>query len=162
MMKKFRKNNLREEYAMDVFTDKDSVVMTHNMNEINENGFIFEKNSFTVAQAGCAIALCRKYSWGDFATPVITVDTLFGKLSAKSQEFIVYHEIGHFVNGDLDGYMERNDDAEMAADEYAVSKCGKENAIKALEETLNLLKELDPHYRGEYEFIHRIEKIKAM
>ena len=160
MMNLFRKNNnnLREEYAMDIFNDKDSIVMTHSMNEINENGFIFEKNSFVVAQYNCAIALSRSYSWDNFSAPVITVDYLFTKLSAEAQKFIIAHEIGHFINGYVPG---REEEDEMAADAYAVDKCGKEVAIAALEETLSLLKQVSPNYNG-LEFTHRIEKIKAM
>ena len=58
-----------------------------------------------------------------------------GDLTHDELVFVVFHEVGHFVNGDLD--REENDtrlnlNKEIAADLYSSTVVGKETAVSAL------------------------------
>lgn len=81
----------------------------------------------------------------------IVVDDLFYKLSNVSQEFIIYHEIGHVVHNHMDGldekdYMSKRRNTtkyasmEIEADNYAAKHVGYRNAYHALVEMYELIR----------------------
>lgn len=79
---------------------------------------------------------------------IIINDNSYNKFSEGAKRFFLYHEIGHIKNGDLDKIgIDFNrgvkrllrltvEPMELKADEYAVSKVGKDVAISALEEVI--------------------------
>lgn len=79
---------------------------------------------------------------------IIINDNSYEKFSEGAKKFFLYHEIGHIKNGDLDKigidfYRTAKrllrvtvEPIELKADEYAVSKVGKDIAISALEEVI--------------------------
>lgn len=76
-----------------------------------------------------------------FGTPLIIVDDFFGMMPKSVQRFIVMHEVGHYVNGDLhevDSKEKAKEEKkgksiyEIKADRFAASKIGSEEALNAL------------------------------
>ena len=156
---------LNKKYFENIMKDKKEVRSLYFKNEVNEKGYIIEKNNFTVVQSGGVCAICRKIDFGLFGTyPIITTDIFFDMLSDNGKSFVLLHEIGHFSLGHLNNTMDnkRNEELEFDADRYAVDHIGKVNTILALQELLSLIKKASPFYKGEEEFIKRIEKIKAL
>ena len=75
----------------------------------------------------------------------IIYDKNFMKLSEESQKFILFHELGHIINGDLEGdnaskisrirnilrFLNISNKAEFAADKFAVKRTSKKVALNA-------------------------------
>ena len=80
-----------------------------------------------------------------FGTPLIIIDEFFGMMPKSVQRFIVMHEVGHYVNGDLhevDSKEKAKEEKkrrkkgesiyEIKADRFAASKIGSKEALNAL------------------------------
>lgn len=63
-------------------------------NKIN----VYLKNKKTLGEA--SIAMITNYNGN--ISPIIIVDEYFMMLQEDSKKFVLYHEIGHYINGDLD------------------------------------------------------------
>ena len=134
---------------------------------------IFEGHKVFLVE-GLHVLAMATYTRIDSSAPGICVSPDFLNISEKLQEFILYHEIGHIVNGHitldenaleetaeetierLKKYEEERysndsfDKREFVADEYAMRKVGKENAIESL-------REIEAYMREEFE--NYIEKM---
>lgn len=67
----------------------------------------------------------------------VFTDENFSLCSEETKQFILYHELGHIKNGDLDGKRNRLA-REISADDYAASKLGKDIAFSALQEIYDI------------------------
>lgn len=111
--------------------------------DINEHGYMMRHNAKRLMQIKASVCLCQliKFNNGKIV-PCFFIDGLFNTLSKETQEFVIQHEMGHFnLHQDIllnaKGLV-RNDEIEFQADEYGMSKVGKEKAIKALKELQDL------------------------
>lgn len=136
----------------DYMYDYKGVPVYSNANAMEVNGIVF----------GAAIKL--------FGGKRIWVDENFKMMEENSQKFILEHEIGHIINGDLDVSTKKIKQlhaerilaattgtvhaSEIAADKYAVENIGHSNVIEALQE----IKEMMWIFAGE-EIDLRIEAV---
>lgn len=105
------------------------------------------KSEMALASMGAVVAVVTNDMFGD---PVIYVDDFFDGLSSNTQEFIMWHEIGHTKDKDIAvtnfvvGQMSRRILAmkgvvtreETFADDYALSMLGPDKTAHALNELL--------------------------
>lgn len=116
------------------------------VSDINEMGFIFTKYSDLIMSCGFMLSAMTIAKFDEILAPVVIIDYNFEDVSRNAQEFLVYHELGHYYkqketimqqNG---VYRDINDEYE--ADEYAAEQIGYENAINALNELIVVMDEL--------------------
>ena len=106
--------------------------------EKDEDGFIVRTDDDIVYGSGFTGACTTLLQFGGFfaepdMVPVIFLTTDMTNYSDDVNEWVVYHEKGHYVMGHLEsGYSVRNIEKEIEADLYAASKMGKDEAIKAM------------------------------
>ena len=159
-------------YCLSSIKDQDiNMVYGYELIQLEKQGYIIKHNTKRSIQNGgniCSITLFRQ---GNNYIPVIIKDGLFDMLSKESQEFIIQHELGHFnlhlhllTNEKLIGTIIRNENVEFEADAYAVCKVGKEQAIRAIEEILQIVNTMNfgKETNGMKEFKLRIEKINNL
>ncbi len=113
------------------------------------DGVTVVKCDQTLGINGAVIAANAK---DPFGRPVVFVDNFFETLSPVSQEFVLWHEVGHTRDADLvtkpfvvsqlgrvllsqKGKIARE---EVFADDYAVARMGAEKSVFALNELLAL------------------------
>lgn len=77
-------------------------------------------NSFVCVANKINFAATEIQKIGDNQCQLIIVDELFNNLSTNAKKFVIYHEIGHYENGDLLDYNERDFNQEEAADNFAL------------------------------------------
>ena len=144
--------------------------MYFSINEINEDGYIMRTNTMRLIQGRANICACQLIQFEENKyVPCLIKDSLFDELSITTQEFIIQHELGHFnLHQDIllnpNFGTKRYDNIEFEADEYAMNKVGKEIAINALKELLDLTLRLNMGFgknRSAYKEIQRrIENLK--
>ena len=117
-------------------------------NKYGFDHFKFEEYEVTIMKySNC---LCRVND-----IDVIYVNNEFMKLSENTQSFILYHELGHIQYGHNKVDFEENEKMnrkrkwfsklglvvkeEIQADLYAVKRLGKEKALEAITDTIELL-----------------------
>lgn len=128
---------LNYKYFKSILSDDNNIYFSSD--EITAEGYIIKQNTLKLINTKASICLCQIYkTYDDEYIPCLFVDELYNQLSKESQQFVIYHELGHF-NLHKDIFLNakglvRNDKIEFEADEYAMNKVGKENAIKALRE----------------------------
>ena len=132
--------------------------------EINDGGYVQRHNNRLLMTNGICVAGCTLTRIGFRTIPCIYTDVLFDKMTKDAQDFIIYHELGHYeCHKDLilNGF-ERNDKMENEADYYAAQIVGFDNAVKALEELKEMidLVGLGLNKEGVEEIDRRIEYIK--
>ncbi len=111
---------------------------------INNFKVLYLYNPFVVMAYGSSVAFCAYVQ--DPLQLVIFVDDDFMHMSDSTKEFIIKHELGHFLNGHK--YTgTRNIKQEIEADAYAVSKTSKRTGIKALKELKKVLGNLFDDYK---------------
>lgn len=117
---------------------------------------------------GCIALTCKDI----FGQPIILVDNLFETLPKNLKKAILYHEIGHQVNGDLEKsdeelrseFKKRNkknylSQQEVEADKYACKMTSKEDMI----EMFDTLEGIYNNYGAPtIEIVRRREIIKEM
>lgn len=109
-----------------------------------ENTPVYLNNEF-VKNAGYRFSVVFKKC--DDSGFIIAVDDTFFRTSKTTQKYLLYHEIGHILNGHLDMkkcYDARVNDVlnntvsymELEADMYACNKIGASNFIKSIDELI--------------------------
>lgn len=144
--------------------------MYFTVGEINESGYIMRFNTIKLIQGKANICACQIIQFEkNKYVPCLFIDNLFDELSIPTQEFIIQHELGHFnLHQDIllnpNFGTKRYDNIEFEADEYAMNIIGKENAVNALEEILDLTLRLNMGFgknRSAYkEMQRRIQNLK--
>lgn len=171
MFKKILKTaKIAYNYSKEISTDKFAYNPSkiYFKSQVNECGYILERNSYAVASKNISFAMLQIVQFPDESAPVITTDYLFELLSDDSKEFIINHEIGHYIYHEeilLDGVditTERNVNMEMEADSYAAEIVGNEVAIEALSELISIFKSLCAPEEGIVELENRIKYIKSL
>lgn len=137
-MIKYLKNLLIEIFKCKYIGTFENIPIYLNSEFVENNGYKFS-------------AIFKKHDNSGF---IIAVDHYFLKMSKIAQKFILYHEIGHMVNGHLnkryDSEKRINDvlnnsisAIELEADIYSCSKIGINNFIYSINEIINFLNEDD-------------------
>lgn len=97
-----------------------------NLNKVtkNSNKILVVLNDDAVKAYGLQFAMFTHFYVGTIFSPIIIVDNNFMDLEDDVQDFIIQHEIGHMVNGDISDdpseAYKRNIMHELEADNYAV------------------------------------------
>ena len=122
-----------------------------------EDGFLYEKNSSYLALGNVSIAGITKYIFEDGQScPLIVTDILFDELSETAKRFTILHEIGHFVNKDLENpanFTGRDLKKELKADEHALTEMTIEEVISSLKEYRDLIKLVSPYAYKEETYV---------
>ena len=105
----------------------------------------------------------------DMKTGLIIKDQFFDKVPKFVQRFIVYHEMGHFKNGDVSAGNKKNlkiknalrsfgisNDMEFNADAFAANHLGKRTCVNAL---IWLMRETDLGFVSKIDMKQRISKL---
>lgn len=146
--------------------------------ECDGNMFLLESIEGAPEELRAGISICvgldREKSTGDFKkyTGIVGVfEEPFKELSADTQQFIIYHEIGHMLQeGGLPPtqteYITESLKYEHIADNFAVSKIGKDRTLNALDEISEFFRKFinvlpwEIYNRVQEEFKERIRTIK--
>lgn len=135
--------------------------------EMNIQGFTVKHDPIFTKQTGVFIAAL-------FYDGSIFVTDDFLKLSDNAQEFVLLHELGHYANGHLNkfsftsigiiytfvnyfGFVPKQ---EAEADDFAYKFLGRERSIKAMEETLDVLKQYSKFKLDHLDLNLRIKRLK--
>lgn len=133
--------------------------------DINEEGMIVNYDPTILQMSGIAIAGMQVIQMGTKHVPRFIYDDMYKLLSKETQEFIKYHELGHFelqleclIDPSKAG---RFVDREIEADMYGYMKIGKENTVNALKEIKKVLLYLTNFDTSQYTITEIDVRIKA-
>jgi len=156
---------LNDSYEVDCINDE----IINNL-EVNELGFMAIKSTEMLTNYGFSMIAFTPVKKDNEIRPLIIVDFDFEDLTKEAQEFLIYHELGHFYkqydktvaalnNGVA---LDRDLNDEFEADEYSMSIVGKENAIKGLCDAIELIEETSfgTNEKGIEEIKIRIENLR--
>lgn len=130
---------------------KANYMINPELKERELDGITYFSNDIIVKASGARVAYTAKTIYGE---TIILTDNDFDTYPKDVRKFILYHEIGHQINGDLDRPVEelqkvlrnRNrrkvSEMELKADEYALSKTDLETALKVMDHLIDLTKRL--------------------
>lgn len=144
-----------------------------NLELIDEKNNIFsytEDAGRTMHHIGGALAMATKLDFGSVIHNVVLHDSGFNKLPNYVQEYMMQHEIGHIVNGDLEKVPNAKSAQliligrsfgilpamEVAADKYAASMVGIKQTRAAM---MFLVRRTDLPLISKIEFLRRYIKV---
>lgn len=160
-------NELRQQFINEVSKDKElyNPRKGYSKSQITSLGYIADHNSYKVLSFDSLFAMTRIARFSDKNVPVITTDYLYTLLSSKARMFVIMHELGHFNCHEdimLSNTIERTDNLEIEADNFAIEYVGKEIAINALNEMKSICLEILDGSSNDFmkEFDVRIEYIQ--
>jgi Zn-dependent peptidase ImmA (M78 family) len=120
------------------------IFYTSNIIEINNIKIRIFDEPLVLKASGFVFAACIIVN---DKTLDVYIDENYKKCSTNAKEFILYHEVGHLVNKNLNSSpMKRSflglftvDKAELEADKYAADNIGIDNVIAALKELYTMI-----------------------
>lgn len=130
---------------------KVSYMISPKLNQKELDGITYFNSDLYVKACGARITYTAKTTFGE---TIILTDDEFETLPKDLRKFILYHELGHQINGDLNRPVEelqkvmrnRNrrkvSEMELKADEYALSKTDLETALRVMDFLKDLTKRL--------------------
>lgn len=124
--------------------------------EMDKDGFIIRTDDNMVYGSGFTGAATTLLNFGlGINVPTIFITSDMEKYDNDVKEFIIYHEKGHYIMGNIGMSNERILEYEIEADMHAALMMGKERCLKAMEKFNETLTST-----SQKEMVKRMEAIK--